>query len=57
MLSDSQEKEKLILEDKENKEDSLEQCQGPCKKYVCTEIPYESTLNPNQLNKYYKYQD
>ena len=57
MLSDSQEKEKLILEDKENKEDSLEQCQGPCKKYVCTEIPYESALNPTQLNKYYKYQD
>ena len=57
MISDSTEKEELILENKESEEDSLKQYQGCYRKYVCSEISYETTLSPTQLKKYKKYQE
>ena len=57
MISDSTEKEELILENKESEEDSLKQYQGCYRKYVCSEISYETTLSPTQLKQYKKYQE
>jgi len=57
MLSDSQENEEKILENRESEEDSLKQYKGPYKKNVCSEILYKSTLNPTQLKNYKTYQE
>ena len=57
MISDSTEKEELILENKESEEDSLKQYQDCYRKYVCSEISYETTLSPTQLKEYKKYQE